>query len=106
MTNVNIEIKSRDYWFKTIERLQQNWALIDNVSDDSCYVYFIEDSSFVINEMSFASSSEAISALQRNGFHQYCEDERAQKSIVPPKSPFQHKSHLNISVCSTGWFCC
>jgi hypothetical protein len=24
-----VEIRSRDYWFKIVEFLQQNWALID-----------------------------------------------------------------------------
>ncbi len=101
-----MKIKNRDYWFKSVERLQQNWALIENVSDKSCNVYFIENNSFVIDEMAFASSIKAIASLQRNGFHRYCEDERAQQLIVPPKPPFQKISHSQGSICSSGWYCC
>ena len=35
-----ISITSRDYWFKVVGMLQQNWALIENVSADGCRVYF------------------------------------------------------------------
>jgi len=29
MRDKPVEIRSRDYWFKIVEFLQQNWALID-----------------------------------------------------------------------------
>ena len=48
-----IEIQSRDYWFKIVECLQQNWALIDVNSDGSCTVYFIEDLSGVFDSLGF-----------------------------------------------------
>ncbi len=27
----SVEMQSRDYWFKVVEMLQQNWTLIDNL---------------------------------------------------------------------------
>ena len=29
-----VKITSREYWFKVIEMLQQNWALIEFLSDN------------------------------------------------------------------------
>ncbi len=34
-----VEIKSQDYWFKIVEFLQQNWALIDETAG-GCTVFF------------------------------------------------------------------
>ena len=48
------EIRSRDYWVKVVEMLQQNWALIDVEPDGSCIVHFIHDGSGKFDEMKFA----------------------------------------------------
>ena len=40
--NQTININSRDYWFKVVDMLQQNWALID-ADEERCIVYFIGD---------------------------------------------------------------
>ena len=45
-----VEIKSRDYWFKVVDFLQQNWALIDKV-EDVAIVWFFNDTSGVFDEM-------------------------------------------------------
>jgi hypothetical protein len=42
--NEGIPIQSRDYWFKVIEMLQQNWALIDS-AEHEVTVYFVSDAS-------------------------------------------------------------
>ena len=35
-----VQINSRDYWFKIVEFLQQNWALIDSKETGGCTVLF------------------------------------------------------------------
>ena len=37
-----VPIASRDFWFKIVEFLQQNWALIDQ-SADAVTVWFLND---------------------------------------------------------------
>ncbi len=99
-----IEIKSREYWFKVVEMLQQNWALIDESDDGGCKVYFIGDTSGVFDEMEFQSLDEASSALRRNGFALYAEDKKAQEFIVPPEPPFHRRTHPNGPIYSSGRF--
>lgn len=37
---MEVEIINRDYWFKVVEFLQQNWALIDKCEvDKRCNVF-------------------------------------------------------------------
>jgi len=97
-----IAIQSRDYWFKIIEMLQQNWALIDIDPDGSCLVYFMHDGSGVFDEMHFTSEQEAQSQLKQNGFRRYAEDSKAQEFISTPKSPFYKDSHPNGPIYSSG----
>ena len=52
-----IEIRSRDYWFKIVEFLQQNWALIDDAPGGrGCTVFFFGDTSGVFDRLSFSSA--------------------------------------------------
>jgi hypothetical protein len=38
-----VEIKSRDYWFKIVEFLQQNWTLTERNTDwEGCMVFFAQ----------------------------------------------------------------
>lgn len=53
-----VEIRSRDYWFKIVEFLQQNWALIDD-TPDGCVVFFIGDNSGIFDRLAFLSVEEA-----------------------------------------------
>lgn len=62
-----VEIASRDYWFKVVDFLQQNWALIDK-EPGSVIVYFVNDASGVFDRMPFPSVSSAEKVLIRNGF--------------------------------------
>ncbi|MBK6751630.1 MAG: hypothetical protein IPG67_16940 [Acidobacteria bacterium] len=43
-----IEIRSRDYRFKVVEFLQQNWALVDETTD-GVIVYFFGDTAGVFD---------------------------------------------------------
>jgi hypothetical protein len=44
-----VEIRSRDYWFKIVEFLQKNWALIDEDVVDGCTVFLFGDTSGVFD---------------------------------------------------------
>lgn len=103
--NKNIEISSTDYWFKVVEMLQQNWALIDKTPDSiDCTVYFIHDASGVFDQMRFNSEEDAHQSLTRNGFTRYADDSSAQKFIAPPLPPFTEAIHPNGPIYSSGRF--
>jgi hypothetical protein len=98
-----VEIKSRDYWFKIVDFLQQNWALLD--SDGSgVIVWFFGDTSGVFDEMTFPTAIEAEVALQRNGFCRYADDPKPQEFIVKPGPPFFRRAHPNGPIYSSGRF--
>lgn len=101
----DVEIESRDYWFKVVEMLQQNWALIDseNESGEST-IYFINDGSGVFDQLKYTTRKETIESLIKNGFSLYSEDAQAQKFIAPPKPPFHEAQHPNGPIYSSGRF--
>ncbi len=99
-----IEISSRDYWFKVIDFLQQNWALIDENADGAAIVYFFGDTSGVFDQMNFPTKAEAETALHRNGFNLYDEDAKAQEFIAKPSPPFHRANHPNGLIYSSGKF--
>jgi hypothetical protein len=100
-----VEIKSDDYWFKVVEMLQQNWALIDeDAHSGACTVFFIQDGSGVFDRLRFTSLEEAHRALHRNGFARFVEDREAQKFIASPMPPFFEIQHPNGAIYSSGRF--
>jgi hypothetical protein len=78
-----ITIESRDYWFKVVEFLQQNWALVD-MHERGAIAWFIEDTSGVFDQITFSSAEEAFRALTRNGFRRFADDEKAQTFLRAP----------------------
>ena len=98
-----VEISSRDYWFKIVEFLQQNWALIDE-TPDGCVVFFFGDTSGVFDRLTFLSVEEAETALRRNGFARFAEDKKAQEFIAIPEPPFYESSHPNGPIYSSKRF--
>ena len=100
-----ISISSRDYWFKIVEFIQQNWALIENYSDGkSCIVFFISDAAGVFDKLNFESVAKAEQGLLRNGFRRYSDDKEAQGFIAPPKPLFFEAKHPNGPIYSSGRF--
>jgi hypothetical protein len=100
---MEVEITSRDYWFKVVEMLQQNWVLIDANKENSVFtLYFIGDTSGVFDQMEFEDSTEAERQLRLNGFGKYAEDKQAQDFISPPLPPFYKSSHPNGEIYSSG----
>ncbi len=100
-----IAITNNDYWFKVVDMLQQNWALIEpSKMGTGCIVYFIGDTSGVFDQMEFDDVAEAKRQLRINGFGRYEEDDKAKKFIVPPSPPFHKSSHPNGAIYSSGKF--
>ena len=97
----SVEIKSRDYWFKIVEFLQQNWALIEHQEAD-VVVWFIDDASGVFDKMEFTTPIQSEEALQRNGFRRYADDLESQEFIATPKPPFYPSAHPNGRIYSSG----
>lgn len=97
----DIEIKSRDYWFKVVDFLQQNWALIDSTKD-GVVVWFFGDTAGVFDELRFESEAAALKALNRNGFKRFSDDQEAQKFIAIPERSFRWRSHPSGQIYSSG----
>jgi hypothetical protein len=99
-----VDIESRDYWFKVVDFLQQNWALCDIRPSAEVTVWFIGDTSGVFDELCFPTAEDAQLALRRNGFSRYVDDQRAQQMFAPPGPPFIRRSHPNGPIYSSGRF--
>ncbi|MBP6177423.1 MAG: hypothetical protein KA473_08315 [Anaerolineales bacterium] len=100
---MEIEIISRDCWFKVVEMLQQNWALLEpNKEKSGLVLYFISDTSGIFDQIEFDNSVEAERQLWLNGFGKYAEDKQAQGFISPPPSPFHKSNHPNGAIYSSG----
>jgi len=97
-----VEIKSKDYWFKVVDFLQQNWALVDQNKDATVTIFFISDTSGVFDQMTFPSMDDAHKALRINGFERLSEDKEAQKFLRIPRPPFRNMEHPNGKIYSSG----
>jgi hypothetical protein len=98
-----VSIVSRDYWFKVVDFLQQNWTLIDaSVNGNGCTVYFFDDTSGVFDQLEFPSSRKAEVALHRNGFGLLSKDAVWRKNLTPPVAPFRKSDHPNGRIYSSG----
>ena len=97
-----VKIQSREYWYKVVDFLQHNWALIDDNSDNTVTVYFFGDTAGVFDKMQFPTKSEAETGLRRNGFALYEEDKETQRFIARPEPPFYSDSHPNGLIYSSG----
>jgi len=104
MQGEEVKINSCDYWFKIVEFLQQNWALIDETENGEHIVYFFCDTSGVFDQIEFSTLAEAEQNLIRNGFRRYSEDIESQKFIAYPNPPFLRREHPNGLIYSSGKF--
>lgn len=82
-TDIPEEI-AENQWFKIVEFLQQNWAVVIKLEDDVLVVFY-GDTCGVFDEMSFPTRDEDEHALRRNGFSRFLEDKRAQEFIGLPR---------------------
>ena len=96
--------QNTDYWFKMVEFLQQNWAVIESNESGACIVYFFGDTVGVFDQLDFESVADAKDALIRNGFRRYDDDKKAQEFISKPQPPFRKHPHSNEPIYSSGKF--
>lgn len=101
--NAEASIQSRDYWFKVIEMLQQNWTLAEPTAL-GVTVYSVNDASGVFDELRFESSASAEIGLQLNGFRPFVDDEHARPFLHCPEPPFTRHPHRNGPIYSSGRF--
>lgn len=94
---------SRDPWFKIVEFLQHNWAVVIQREDDVLGVFY-GDTCGVFDEMPFTTRDEAEQALRRNGFSKFLDNERAQEFIGLPRGEFEELPHPNGRIYSSGRF--
>jgi hypothetical protein len=98
-----VSIESREYWFKIVEFLQQNWALVDP-HERGAIAWFIGDTSGVFDQIVFSSTEEAFRALTRNSFRRFADDQKAQTMMGAPEPPFTRRAHPNGPIYSSGRF--
>jgi len=104
MQGEEVKINSCDYWFKIVEFLQQNWALIDETEDGRFIIYFLGDTSGIFDQIESPTLTEAEQGLIRNGFRRYSEDLETQKFVACPSPPFYQCEHPNGFIYSSGRF--
>ena len=105
MNSEKVEIAGKDFWFKIVDFLQQNWALIEKeAGSKDCIIYFIHDGSGVFDQIQSPTMEEAEKALRRNGFEQYANDPKARSFIFPPGPPYFRDKHPNGNIYSSGRF--
>ena len=99
-----LEIRSRDFWVKIVDFLQQNWALIEDAAAGVVVVYFMGDTGGVFDTLAFRSRRDAERGLRRNGFRRFDEDEKIKSFLMVPTEPFHWDEHPNGRIYSSGRF--
>ena len=94
---------AKDPWFKIVEFLQQNWAVVIQRDDDVLAVFY-GDTCGVFDEIAYPTREEAEQAPQRNGFSKFLKDDRAQEFIGLPRGEFKEQAHPNGRIYSSGRF--
>jgi hypothetical protein len=101
-TNISNKL-AKDPWFKIVEFLQQNWAVIVDRKDEVLVVFY-GDTCGVFDEITFPTREEAEKALRRNGFAKFVDDHKAQEFIDLPRGEFTERPHPNGRIYSSGRF--
>ena len=91
----DVSIANRDYWFKFVEFLQHNWALVNS---DQCGTtgWFIDHTSGVLDQITFSSIEDALVILSRNGFCRFADNKHAQTYLSAPEPPFVRWPHPDL----------
>jgi hypothetical protein len=90
-----------DPWFKVVDFLQHNWAVIVPIPD-CVKVVFYGDTRGIFDELRFDSPETATDALRRNGFSRYRDDAKASEFIALPVGEFHEREHPNGRIYSSG----
>lgn len=94
-------ISSREWWFKVLGMLNENWALIEDTPEKAT-VYFFHSSgmptmsikprngpwSAIVDSLEFSDWESAANALSRNGFTQFSAIADAWEGNPPPEEKF------------------
>jgi hypothetical protein len=99
-----ISISSRVFYFKVVDMLQHNWALIDPLPDGGVIVWFVGDGSGVFDELRFPTHEKAHEALYHNSFALLNLDAQAQRLLAPPLPPYVRRPHPSGPIYSSGRF--
>ncbi len=94
---------AQDPWFKVVDFLQQNWAVIIH-RESNVLVVFYDDCCGVFDEMAFPTYDQAVQSLLRNGFSKFMKDQSAQEFIGLPRGEFMESRHPNGRIYSSGRF--
>lgn len=94
---------AQDPWFKIVDFLQQNWAVVLKEESMSRIVFY-DDLCGVFDEVRYPSFEEAVSALKRNGFSKYRDDPEAEDFVALPQGEFHLRDHPNGLIYSSGRF--
>ena len=100
MKRRQLTINSSDFWVKATGVLGQINALIDEQDDGKFKVLFINETSWVFDEIEFGSEADAIEGLTRNKFVRY--DKDIHEFIYLPKPPFSQAEYMNQATFSSG----
>ena len=91
-------ISNRDWWFKVLGMLNENWALIEE-SPEKVTVYFFHSCgttkmsigprngpwAAIVDSLEFSNCNEALNALLRNGFSPFAEVSDTWEGNPPPE---------------------
>jgi hypothetical protein len=108
MNTDEIDICSSDFWFKVVDFLQTNWALIE--FDDGLdqvgpvRVWFMSEVGGIFDEIAFPNEADARQGLVKNGFRRFTEDDEAKEFLQPPERPFRRIDHPNGQIYSSRRF--
>jgi len=100
MKRRQLTINSSDFWVKATGVLGQINALIDEQDDGKFKVLFINETSWVFDEIEFDSEAEAIEGLNKNKFIKY--DKELHEFIYLPRSPFSQAEYMMRRIYSSG----
>lgn len=90
-----------NYWCKVIGLGERNWAAIIPSNGRFEVVFFMDDSC-IFDKMNFFSQEQAISALEKNEFSLYKDDDLLQQYVQAPQHPFGHTEHPSGKIYSSG----
>ena len=84
-------IGGRDYWFKIVDFLQQNWAVTFE-TEAGATIWFASATSGVFDSIE-SSAHYAEVALTKNGFRRFADDGSASTTMAPLAPPFHGPPH-------------
>ena len=102
MKRKQLTINSNDFWIKVTRVLGQNYALVDSQDNEKIKIFFIDETSWVFDELEFGSEDEAIEGLKRNNFIKLSDNKKLQGFVYLPKPPFSQAEYRNEPMYSSG----